>query len=41
MVVDRQELWWRIERAMLSMQALGYSADQIEKVLWDVFQQRP
>ena len=41
MVADRQELWWRIERAMLSMQALGYSADQIEKVLWDVFQQRP
>lgn len=41
MVADRRELWWRIERAMLSMQALGYSAEQIEKVLLDAFQQRP
>lgn len=41
MVADRKELLWRIERAMLSMQALGYSAEQIENVLLNVFQQQP
>ncbi|AEF94885.1 hypothetical protein Desca_2046 [Desulfotomaculum nigrificans CO-1-SRB] len=38
---ERLELLWRIERAMLSMQALGYTAEQIEKVLLDVFNHRP
>ncbi|WP_156779724.1 hypothetical protein [Desulforamulus reducens] len=41
MLTDRRELLWRIERAMLSMQALGYSAEQIEMVLRDVFNQQP
>lgn len=41
MVVDRRELLWRIERAMLSMQALGYSAEQVESVLLDVFNHQP
>ncbi|WP_304541493.1 hypothetical protein [Desulforamulus aquiferis] len=41
LVVNRQELFWRIERAMLSMQALGYTPEQIESVLMDVFYQRP
>ncbi|AEG61191.1 hypothetical protein [Desulforamulus ruminis] len=40
-MADRRELLWRIERAVLSMQALGYSAEQIEKILKDVFQHRP
>jgi len=40
-VADRRELYWRIERAMLSMQALGYSAEQIERVLLDVFKNQP
>lgn len=40
-VANRQELFWRIERAMLSLQALGYSPEQIENVLMDVFHQRP
>lgn len=41
MVLDRKELLWRIERAMLSMQALGYSPEQIERVLMDVYRNRP
>lgn len=41
MVTDRKELLWRIERAFLSMQALGYSPEQIETVLLDVFRHRP
>ncbi|GAB6156967.1 hypothetical protein JCM39194_01670 [Desulfotomaculum varum] len=41
MVADRRELLWRIERAMLSMQALGYSPEQIEKILRDVFRHQP
>ncbi|MCL4439515.1 MAG: hypothetical protein M1609_02655 [Firmicutes bacterium] len=41
MVADRKELLWRIERAMLSMQALGYRAEQIEKVLLGVFHHQP
>ena len=40
-MADRRELLWRIERAVLSMQALGYSAEQIEKILKDAFQQCP
>ncbi|GAB6182174.1 hypothetical protein JCM14036_34930 [Desulfotomaculum defluvii] len=41
MLADRRELLWRIERAMLSMQALGYNAEQIEKVLEDAFNNKP
>lgn len=41
MLADRRELLWRIERAMLSMQALGYNAEQIEKVLLDAFNHKP
>ncbi len=41
MLTDRRELLWRIERAMLSMQALGYNAEQIEKVLRDAFNHKP
>lgn len=41
MVIDRRELLWRIERAMLSMRALGYNAEQIEKVLLDAFNHKP
>ena len=41
MVPDRKELLWRIERAMLSLQALGYSPEQIEYVLKDVYRHQP
>ncbi|MEG6521053.1 hypothetical protein [Desulfotomaculum sp. 1211_IL3151] len=41
MLADRRELLWRIERAMLSMRALGYNAEQIEKVLSDAFNHQP